>query len=893
MTKKYEVTIDLFKSNLPGSIDNSAFVQQALKDRLIQDIDNAVREYETELEYRDSETESKGIISEAGRQLFFIDGTRGAGKTTFMNDIVRHFMKSKQIHALRCIDPTKLPQVEPILVTVIAQLNSDVTRAIKSTSGWDSGFNAKKEEWQNCLKSISKAIQLLDKKEYSKDFFDESLELNALLTNASDGLGLEEQFSNLLKQACNILGCKAILVAFDDIDTKFDTGWQVLESIRKYFNSPRLIVLMTGDLRLYSQLIRGKQYRNYDELLLREEGSEEEKANRSIMVNHLEQQYLIKLLPVHRRINLKSLYQLVSEKNEQIFVNTTNKNENGSNRNVKLLDTAINEMLADGLHLRQGDDLKLYADEILRQPIRLVIQLLQRYYQQVEANTEAETKKSNANIFSEAIRNTMLSSIYKAGLTYDSLDAHVGTIAKDMFNYTLKDGDTNTGFYLRPQSESEVLKCSAIYLASMVSKTADGSLWKTLHLMLAGCGSVTLFDKLIQDNPQKQPKYIEQACKTYFGLGRSESLMHWANRSNAALCPINQDGTLGVHPGLLRLNRTKTKSSKPIPKTVAPYDSSKESSFLARLSVDIASSDLSGRNMHSFISIPNLLGGIADLMESSELIEHEGIEENLKACLAKLAFRTTCSAPSWASVDKSAVNNASEEINPTESDIELPAGSEPIISIINKWLRIVKENNEHVKPSSILIGKIWTRLYFNLTNIAEDHGYYLGSKDGLIGTKATDTNAAKIMRFNVIALLHAVLFEEDAYHKTGYYPVFTEISDRKNPVTSVDLFYQKLEKLSNAQEEIKTRWPIFYLLITCPLLHPFLFAEGAIASSSRTKTKENRFEELINNIIFDVYTGYSPKDHALMHLCKASITASRLKNSSPRTIDDSEPEQTE
>lgn len=71
---------------------------------------------------------------------------------------------------------------------------------------------------------------------------------------------------------------------------------------------------MTGDLRLYSQLIRGKQYRNYDELLLREERSEEEKANRSIMVNNLEQQYLIKLLPVHRQINLTSLYQLVSEK---------------------------------------------------------------------------------------------------------------------------------------------------------------------------------------------------------------------------------------------------------------------------------------------------------------------------------------------------------------------------------------------------------------------------------------------------------------------------------------------------------------------------------------------------------------------------------------------------
>jgi hypothetical protein len=884
---EHNVIIDLFKPNLPGSIDNNAFVQQSLKSQLIMDIEAVI------LKGDDKQINSiinhdiqNKVVSEAGRQLFFIDGTRGAGKTTFMNDIVCHFNNSRNIHALRCIDPTKLPQVEPILVTVIAQLNTEVTKKIKSISGWSSEYTSEKDEWQKCLQNISRAICLLGNKEYTKDFFDESLELNSILADASDGLGLEEQFSKLLQQACNILQCHAILVAFDDIDTQFNTGWQVLEAIRKYFNSPRLIVLMTGDLRLYSQLIRGKQYGNYDTVMLKEEATDAERLNRSVMVNHLEQQYLIKLLPVHRRINLQSLYQLVTEKNELISILTTNETEGRKVRVIKPLHVAVNEMLADGLHLRQGTDLDLYADEILKQPIRLVIQLLQRYYQQ----KEIKSNKPCSDIFCEAIRSTMLGSIYKAGLTYDSTDAHVGVIAKDIFNYTLMDGDTNTGFYLRPQSESEVLRSSAIYLASMVSKATEGSLWKTLHLMLAGCGSVTLYDELLQVNAQKlSNEQIEKACKTYFGLGRSESLMHWANRSNAALCPINQDNTLGVHPGLLRLNRSKpkTKTSKPIPNTII-YNSDKENSFLARLAVDIASSDVAGKNMHSFISIPNLVGGIADLIDGYASFtkdeDNGNSDKKLAALLSKLSFRTTCSAPSWASDEK--IVSADAEIESDESqfdeETERMNDFEPSISVVKTWLVQVEDFEKNIFTSSILIGKIWTRLYFNLKNIAEVHRSNLGSKNGLLGTNSTDTNAAKIMRFNVIALLHAVLFEEDAYHKTGHTPIFTEISDRKNPVTSIDSFVSKLERLIAHKVNTSQNLPIFHLLITCPLLHPFLFSTGAILTNPKAKIKEARFESLIKEMTYNIDVEYEPKAHALVLLNKASITAARYKIKSDR-----------
>lgn len=870
MTTVTEVKIDLFKPNLPGNIEHGAFVQQHLKEDLLKEIETVIEEQGR----LPDQPSTLGIISEAGKQLFFIDGTRGAGKTTFMNDIVAHYRGSKHIHALRCIDPTKLPQVEPILITVIAQLNSDVTEHFKKENGWDISSTSRKEPWQQCLKKISRAIQLLGKKEYSTDFFDEALELNALLNNASDGLGLEEQFSKLLALACNILGCKAILVAFDDIDTKFDTGWQVLESIRKYFNSHQLIVLMTGDLRLYSQLIRGKQYANYDAVLMQQEADELEKQNRSLMVNHLEQQYLIKLLPVHRRINLQSLYQLVNENGRAIHVYSNN--ETNPDRGEKPMRKAVDEMLAEGLHLRTGDDLKLFADEILKQPIRLVLQLLQRYYQQKSVNRD----RSCADIFCEAIRSTMLGSIYKAGLNYDSSDAHVGIIAKDIFNYTLMDGDTNTGFYLRPQSELEILRSSAIYMAALVSKTAEGSLWKTLHLMLAGCGSVTLYDKLLQDYSQKisDKDDIKESCTKYFGLGRSESLMHWSNRSNAALCPVNQDNIIGVHPGLIRLNRTTPKNENRINGTVAPYNSDKEDSILAKLAVDIASSDLAGRNMHSFVSITNLIGGIADLIDGYGFIDDEGNDHKLRSLLSKLAFRTTCSAPSWSTLDKA--DFVDNEDLPEGFDSMLSNMREDTtsaISIIKAWLKSINGQVTSINPSSMLIGKIWTRLYFNLANIAEAHKNNLGSEHGLKGTNSTDTNAAKIMRFNVIAFLHAVLFEEDAYHKTDYEPVFVNVNDRKNPVTSVDLLVAKTDVLAENKNQIKNRWPLFYLLVTCPLLHPFLFAKGAILASSKAAANETKLKEFITDICSNLYENYIPETHSLKYLYTASITATKNK----------------
>lgn len=304
--KNNDIIIDLFASNLPGSTKDGDLIQKALRDQLVESIRDSVTPAEA-----DKPTNVTRVIDESGRNVFFVDGTRGAGKTTFINSVVKSLNgdtigASVSIKCLPTIDPTKLPRHEPILVTVTARLNKMVSDKLKES--WSSNDHKEhKERWQNHLGQLKRGLHLLTDKEYKPEYFSDALKLDAQLDYSIGGQDLAEIFDQLVECACKILGCKAILISFDDIDTQFDTGWDVLESIRRFFNSQKLVVVATGDLRLYSQLIRGKQYENYSKTLLDQEKESARLAERGYMVEHLEQQYLLKLFPVQKRIQLKTM----------------------------------------------------------------------------------------------------------------------------------------------------------------------------------------------------------------------------------------------------------------------------------------------------------------------------------------------------------------------------------------------------------------------------------------------------------------------------------------------------------------------------------------------------------------------------------------------------------
>ncbi len=130
-TTEGKIIINLFAPNLPGSTKEDDLIQKSLRDQLVESIRNSIAYPDT-----DKFAGLTRFIDESGRNVFFVDGTRGAGKTTFINSVVKSLNSDQDdvkvnIKCLPTIDPTKLPRHEPILVTVTARLNKMVSDKLK------------------------------------------------------------------------------------------------------------------------------------------------------------------------------------------------------------------------------------------------------------------------------------------------------------------------------------------------------------------------------------------------------------------------------------------------------------------------------------------------------------------------------------------------------------------------------------------------------------------------------------------------------------------------------------------------------------------------------------------------------------------------------------------
>ena len=870
-----EIIIDLFASNLPGSTKDGDLIQKALRDQLVESIRSSIT--------RPTSNNSSAVtrfIDESGRNVFFVDGTRGAGKTTFINSVVERLNNDRSdtdtsIECLPTIDPTKLPRHEPILVTVTARLNKVVSSKLKRC--WSSNHHSKqKEKWQNHLEQLQRGLHLLTDKEYKPEYFSDALKLDAQLDYSIGGQDLSEIFEELIECACEILGCKAILISFDDIDTQFDTGWDVLESIRKFFNSEKLVVVATGDLRLYSQLIRGKQYENYSKTLLDQEKESARLAERGYMVEHLEQQYLLKLFPVQKRIQLKTMLQLVGENGTVRKENIRVKTELGMH-DIDAIEVrqAIGNAVTEGLNLRAGSDADMYVNELLKQPVRLLMQVLQDFYTKKyrAKSVKIESEKGSdgnsdellvPNLLRNALYGSMLSSIYRAGLNYEQHRFGMDSLCKDIFTYVKQVRDFNTGFYLRPQSESEALRNCSIYLASQVSENCQGSLSKFLQMLLVGCGSVSIFNQFVIELAQAEHdrEKFEQLVSeyvAYMSVGRIESASHWANRCCAVVANNPNDEKVGVFLGMVQLNR---KSRQNMPDGYKRFDIDTENG-LAKAAMAASLSTVASNNLMDFSSVFNLIGAISDIAAcSSEKL-------TITNTFNKVIAQPTCIVPPWSeSAARAEMKGSNKSADKVAAflDVELDSKDDDVtdsnhqedvtelsdvIDKVERWLETVTEIEIGIRPSALLIGKVWTRLYFNLNNVADQHKTRLYN-DSKYGRMASQSNAAKIMRFNVLAFLHAVLVEESLYHSVSHGEYIGD-GLRLNPVTSVDEFEKKIKSTNEALKANKKTWkethPLFFLLISCPILHPFIFPLGGVNCSAKALKKERSFFDLICVIV--------------------------------------------
>ena len=331
------------------------------------------------------------------------------------------------------IDPSRIEKGEIPLLVILQKIRKIVKLAIGN-------YRQLKEEkshneWRDAFKGVAGGLSLFAKDYHPLNDLDPELFLDWGLERAGNSTGLREALHQLFDSACQILGVEALVIGFDDADTDSTLTDSVLECIRKYLDTPRVMVLVAGDLELYSLLVRqrfaktvaGKPEAALD--LQRSSKQGDRSAQYLRMIDHLEEQYLLKLFPINRRMQLQPLWNVMFRDTYQVTYDDVQK-KSLSEKDItsfSVKDT-VNSIIKHGLRVKSNSDVALFSDFLLKQPLRSVIQVMDHcvpFLGNFESITNGESKWTPdlAQKLSRSLQALALTSLYKQGVDTDAIAA--------------------------------------------------------------------------------------------------------------------------------------------------------------------------------------------------------------------------------------------------------------------------------------------------------------------------------------------------------------------------------------------------------------------------------------------------------------------------------------
>ncbi len=781
--------------------------------------------------------------SNAHNKVFFIDGTRGAGKSTFLAAVSKALPEKLKDSAKLCnlpvIDPTMMETGEMhVIFPILVEIKKKVEGNRKGCESWDTKNNSY-EEWRKQLQKLARGANLLNRVKQSAGSLDDFLSLDEGMENASSGAQLCVALHEFLKSSAAILSVQAFIIAFDDVDTNFDKGWEVLELIRRYLQCPHVVVLITGDLQLYTHLVRQQQFKNLGDDLHKHD--QDRKRERDEMVDHLEQQYLMKLFPLQNRVPLYPLINLLSEKIDG--------KENSSHPtywvNVKkpeLISEYIKKIVREGLLIQQDAQVKIFSDFLLALPLRAVVQIL-RTFQPVKTPislnkllgtpptpSEPMGTSITPKKLAEALRSALMGSLYKLNIDINALSqGRQGKLIEAVFDSVVRDGEFDTGIYLRPQSRDESLRNAYVALSAEVATQCYQQPARAIRYFLVALGSIALLQKHRPAGADIaiNSTYVEQFKKT-MSVGREEDSMNWARyAAPILLAPNGSQKSVGA--GVFKWSHHKLTATIPsylLQEVLDIKDSDHPRRLhpLQNIAIRIATHQVEGAShTQQYASIFNLLSGIERLLDINNYANSaDEIKSALEIKLTQLCSIVTVKAPSWlphhsANIDAAGILFTAREIAGIEKEIikeSLPS--------FTSWLAKAKELEKCVMPSALFLGKVWPRLYFSLSKISDSRYYYKKiAKDG----------PAYLMHIYVICLLNAFLVEElDHHYHNNEMQENKKITtmDRTNPIHDAIPFFNKLSSLRFDSDSLESKelelsdfdkyFPFTMLIMRCPLI---------------------------------------------------------------------------
>ncbi|MEB8388413.1 hypothetical protein OO012_14380 [Rhodobacteraceae bacterium KMM 6894] len=299
--------IDLSELDVPGSgrlLQKNAFqkLQGFVDDRL-----SAIREIGTQ------KVELSELSYDRFHQAILIEGGRGSGKTTFLikalKDVQDGDETGSRVRVLQVIDPTLIETKDHIILVILQMIDA----AVEETH---SDYH-EQQKLDHARAALADGLSLLDgigpRDLSGNEWEDSNWVMSEGLRKAKNGRLFEQNLNAYINCALEVLKRDAFILAFDDVDTNFQRGHTILETIRKYLTSPRLILLLSGDLDLYGRLVRQNIYKTFGSEVMQFDAEMSEAGRHSLSdaVLELEEQYLLKVLPPQYRIPMLPLGALL------------------------------------------------------------------------------------------------------------------------------------------------------------------------------------------------------------------------------------------------------------------------------------------------------------------------------------------------------------------------------------------------------------------------------------------------------------------------------------------------------------------------------------------------------------------------------------------------------
>ena len=842
------INLDISDSN--GHIDSGHLIQRHCYDSLEKQINADLAELDkrTSVEY----PYGSGLV-------YFIDGTRGAGKSTFLHSTYTSLSENKaseckdkkRIKKLAYIDPSRIEHSEIILLSVLKALAQQIDIALQQSSTLRNEGSAK--QYRDAFKKLAGGLSLFAEDHDQLKDLDPELFLDWGLARAGDSSDLRNHLHHLFDIACELLNAKALILAFDDADTNAKHAGNVLECIRKYLDTPKLVILVTGDLELYSLMVRDHFYSNLGNT--KHEQGKERNEQRTQMVDHLEDQYLLKLFPIRRRVQLRPLWNLLERPpmldGKIIHYQFACDEWKNKPRNPT---TVLEELIRRGLRIKNSRDIALYREFLLKQPLRSILQVLSRCAKfLVQSDEDIENNTWNqvlAEALSESLHAMALGSLYKFGVDVDAIAAReLPALIEAVFELTVRDGDMDTGAYLRPQpSDSNLKNCFAALSADVAGLCAVKP-DTLIQYLLSGPGSVSLYGQVLRRKPKIiNSEDMHKQFKQYMGVGRKENALNWSRHATPIFVAPYVAGSKSalVRFGVIGLHKRKPKNKI--------FDEAKSyttihSAIIASIASDkrlpvfaLSLVDVSGTSNRTYASIYNILGLIERLL-SLEL-SNKKVSNDILSILANSYPPLSISCPEWEgessifdenedtktvgvkeSGEKDENEEGGEDVDAEPGNITDDSELSALKETIENWLKKTEVLRNKINPSAVLIGKIWTRLYFSLEKVSDD-------RRGKIC-------AASLMELFALCVINAFFVEESDHHlSSGERTALpSRTLDRTNPLSSPDRFVAKLEQIAANHEKL----PLTYLIATCPLilglLRPSDMTESVISMLPLYKNK--------------------------------------------------------